>query len=133
MAILDTLKAKTLLNEYMIYLQPQHPRQALALLMNAGRRDESYIFEPCKQGKGKRVVRYLIENKYAYAFIVNQKDILFYYRLLSDRTGNEVLAELQNAGLDAERNNRGEITIRLQTIDDARGVLLHCFGEPIAP
>ena len=128
MTIPATQEVKSKLAEYRAYLASENTREAFDLLVIAARKDESYSFFPHEQGTLSRTVRYMVGSSWSYGFIVNQSDLLFYYRLPSARVSDAVLSSLQQKGLIASHNNRGEIKVRIASVRDAKLVLDDCFG-----
>ena len=73
-------------------------------------------------------MRYSINGLWSYGVIVNQTDLLFNYRLPCNRTSDGVLQSLVRVGLNASRNARGEIEIRVTSVSDAELILKDCFS-----
>lgn len=128
MTIPNTQEVESKLAEYRAYISSENAREAFNLLVNEARKDERYSFFPHEQGALKRTIRYLVGSSWSYGFIVNQSDLLFYYRLPSSRVSNEGLSSLQQMGLIASHNKQGEIKVRIASVSDARLVLDDCFG-----
>ena len=60
------------------------------------------------------------DNEQPFSFIVNRNWLLFYFRAPSVRSAKYAFAELKNQFIESNENNRGEWTVRLRTVDDAR-------------
>jgi 5-methylcytosine-specific restriction protein A len=128
MTIPKTPDIESRLDEYKAYISSENTREAFNFLIHAARKDERYSFFPHEQGALNRTIRYLVGSSWCYGFIVNQSDLLFYYRMPSARTSTEVLGSLQQKGLIASHNKRGEIRVRIASLGDARLILDDCFG-----
>jgi 5-methylcytosine-specific restriction protein A len=120
------------LAEFRSHLQNLPAQAAFDVFIDAAKLDRRYMLVPQEQGAFSRTVRYFVDDRWPYGFIVNLNDLLFHYRLPSRRANDETLVGLVALGLDASSNPRGEIKIRVRNAEDASKVLADCFGrEPL--
>ena len=130
MSISSDPTTESLLVEFRSWPNSQPARAAWDALVQHARIDTRFQFVPRKQGKVKRTVRYMLGDAWAYGFIVNRANLLFYFRHPSGRVGDAVLEHLRSQGLLAERNRKGEIKVRIRDADEARLVISDCFEDP---
>ncbi len=129
MTISSDSATTALLAEYATFLDSDSARAALLKFIEHARSDTRYKFLPRKQGSLERTVQYMVGHAWAYGFIVNKADLLFYYRKPSDRVSEVALDGLLARGMMAKRNPAGEITVRIRSIDDAGAILADCFDD----
>ena len=95
---------------YRAFLSTEDSRSALDLFIEAAKTDTIYDFVPTGHGNIARTVKFQFKdagraNQSAYAFIVNQSDLLFYYRAPSGRVSDALASQLASAGLVIKRPN----------------------------
>lgn len=122
------------LSAFRVHLASEQSRAAFDYFVETAKSDPRYVFAPEGRSVIKRSVRYTVDGKYAYAFIVNKADLLFYYRKPSGRVSDELLQSLLTLGLTAayapqRKTPRQEITVRISNMEEARKVVAHCFGQ----
>lgn len=137
MTIHETVETMTRLDEYRAYIADDDARRALDAFIEGARRDGEHEFHPRAQGALIRTVQYLRatddhSQRWPYGFIVNQRDLLFYFRRPSGRANEQAMKELQGLGLDAVFNNSGEIKIRVRNAKESNAVIQYCFGLSVS-
>lgn len=127
MTISSDPTTESLLLEFRSSLNSEPARAAWDTFVQHARIETRFQFVPRSQGELKRTVRYMLGDIWAYGFIVNRADLLFYFRGPSGRVGDDVLEALCSRGLVAERNRKGELKARIRDADEARLVIADCF------
>jgi hypothetical protein len=88
---------------------------------------EDYKCHPNNPAKDnlKRDFQYHIDGKQSFAFTINSKHLLFYFRIpyIKKFGKHTVLDKLTGA----KETDRGEVTIRIETVDEAKKVLEFAF------
>lgn len=87
-------------------------------------------FECRPQDKGQvRDFRYYQGNEQPFAFIVNQESPLWYFRPAGMKHPAANLDALRKVFADVQVNPRGEITVRLTDVEQAKRLLERVFGR----
>ena len=64
-----------------------------------------------------------------FAFIVNQKSLLWHFRLAGLKSPAASVSQLQREFDEVRENPAGEITVRISTLDDAQRIAARVFGS----
>lgn len=73
--------------------------------------------------------RYLQGTEWPFAFIVNQRSLLWYFRKAGLRHPAVVVPRLREQFAEVGENSIGEITVRLSSLDDAKRIAAMVFGR----
>lgn len=73
--------------------------------------------------------RYEQGPEWPFAFIVNQKSLLWYFRKAGLRHPAANLDQLRSHFAEAKENTSGELTVRIATLDDAQRIAELVFGR----
>ena len=85
----------------------------------------------CRPGQHGEVddFRYEQGTEWPFAFIVNQKSLLWYFRLAGLRHPAASVTTLQSQFAEVREVQRGEITVRISTLADAQRIAALVFGK----
>jgi len=85
----------------------------------------------CRPGQHGDVddFRYYQGPEWPFAFIVNQKSLLWYFRLAGLRHPAATLALLRARFAEVNENSAGEITVRISNLEDAKRIATLVFGS----
>lgn len=133
MSVPDTGQVAAQLSEFRNSLLSEQSKAAFDYLIDAARNDHSYSILPEGKSVIKRSVQYTVGGRYAYAFIVNKSDLLFYFRKPSGRVSDELVQSLVEMGLTAGyvaqgKTPRQEVTVRISNVEEAQKLVAYCFG-----
>jgi len=84
----------------------------------------------CRPGEHGDVddFRYEQGPEWPFAFIVNQKSLLWYFRLAELRHPAATLELLRQRFAEVNENSKGEITVRIANLEDAKRIAELVFG-----
>lgn len=86
-------------------------------------------YECRPQDKGEvRDFRYYTAGEQPFSFIVNQKSLLWYFRQPALRRPAADVVRLRRQFRDVNENARGEITVRIENLEDARRLAALVFA-----
>ena len=85
----------------------------------------------CRPGEHGDVndFRYEQGPEWPFAFIVNQKSLLWYFRLTGLKHPAASIASLRQRFAEVNENSKGEITVRISDLDDAKRIAGLVFGS----
>jgi hypothetical protein len=85
----------------------------------------------CRAGEHGDVndFRYEQGSEWPFAFIVNQKSLLWYFRLTGLKHPAATIASLRQRFAEVNENPKGEITVRISDLDDAKRIAGLVFGS----
>jgi hypothetical protein len=87
-------------------------------------------YECRPQNKGEvRDFRYYHGTEQPFALIVNQKSLLWYFRLPGLKHQAANLTNLRARFSEVEENRSGEITVRISNLDDAKRLIALIFSS----
>jgi hypothetical protein len=115
--------------EYEAWIQVRDVRRAYRFLVERSRCLEGYDCFPHLQGM-IRAFRFRRGKTWPFAFIVNRKSLLFYFRKagLTHSAANETA--LRKSFADVKVNKRGEIKVRIESYENAVELIKLLFGSP---
>ena len=105
--------------EWLSHVKSETAKDAFRYLVGAAALLKKYTCHVQSKGVVKDFRFIDQNNEQPFAFIVNMKWLLFYFRAPSIRSGSFALDELQDSFPLASKNNRGEWTIRIHNIQEA--------------
>ena len=109
-------------------LGAQEVREAYLYLTHHAATLREYDCRP--QDKGViQDFRYYQGTEQPFAFIVNRNSLLWYFRLPGLKHPAATLALLRQRFEDVNENSKGEITVRISNLEDARRIAELVFGE----
>ena len=73
--------------------------------------------------------RYEQGSEWPFAFIVNQKSLLWFFRLTGLKHPAATIASLRQRFAEVNENSKGEITVRISDLDDAKRIAALVFGS----
>ena len=135
MTVANDFDSAEKLSAFEQHLANPSSRNAFRFLIEAAATDPRYLLIPeGGVGSQKRSVKYLFGDVYAYAFIVNRKHLLFYFRKPSGRVNEDTLNSLRARGLKATfigspDQMRNEISFRIELPSEASAALEELLAE----
>lgn len=103
-------------------------RQAYLFLTHHAATLRDFLCRPGQHGDVDDF-RYEQATEWPFAFIVNQKSLLWYFRLAGLRHPAASVATLRGQFADVKEVQRGEITVRISTLSDAQRIAALVFGK----
>jgi hypothetical protein len=114
-------------------IKTDEAKEAFDILVAAGIAMQAYETEAAWQGE-VRIFKYveLASGERPFAFIANQKDLLFYVRAAGLRLVPDGFSALKKRFNTATENKRGEWTLRIASTDEAERLVALLFSQHIA-
>jgi hypothetical protein len=114
-------------------IKEESARGAFDVLVDAAIEMPTYATEPAWQGQ-VRIFTYVdpMSGERPFAFIVNQKDLLFYVRAKGVELVSGGFVALEHEFDTALENKRGEWTVRIASTEDAQRLNSFLFSHPTA-
>ncbi|MCC5809135.1 MAG: hypothetical protein JJU06_02080 [Ectothiorhodospiraceae bacterium] len=126
--MLSEAKNAELVGEWLRHIEAEDVADAFAYLIGQAAAVSGYECYAERKGDVRDFRFYRAGgNEQPFAFIVNKKWLLFYFRAPAVRTGNYAFGKLQEAFDSVAENTAGEWTVKVRSICDARR-LWHLLG-----
>jgi hypothetical protein len=117
--MLSDAKNASLIPTWLDHIESEQARDAFVYVV--GQAAALVEYQCYAQQKGEVPdFRFLRGNEQPFAFIPNKQWILFYFRAPAVRSGMYKLSSLQQQFDSATENTRGEWTVKLRSISDAK-------------
>ena len=113
-------KFAALLPEWESYISSQSTKHALRYIIGFAAGLHKFQCYPKLKGKVRAFRFFAEDEKQPFAFIVNKKSLLFYFRLPAVRSGRYVFESVKSGLPLVRMNESGEWTVKLRTIEDAQ-------------
>ena len=110
--------------EWIEYIRSMEVKQAFISIVGLSACLKTYRCYPQRKGS-VRDFRFMDENnEQAFAFIVNQRSLLFYFRKSVVRSDRYNFETIRSALPSCKQNSRGEWTVRISTLQDMTDLFL---------
>jgi hypothetical protein len=117
-----------LLLKHLEKITVQEVREAYLYLTHHAATLREYVCRPGEHGDVDDF-RYEQGSEWPFAFIVNQKSLLWTFRLAGLRHPAATLALLRQRFAVVHENSQGEITVRISNLEDAKRIAELVFGS----
>ena len=114
--------------KYRNYIQSDSAKQAYDYLLFQAHSLEGFEIQPKPHGEVTRSIGFLKDGEQPYAFIVAQNWLLFYLRVPSNST-TEQIEDLRREFDTIKENKSGEVNFRIHNLTEAKRAVSLIFGK----
>ncbi len=122
-------KNNQLYSEFAGLIQINEVRDAFNILLGAAASIDKFESYPEQKGVISDFRFYTSDRKQPFAFIINNKSLLFYLRPPAIESKKYVFNELKDQFDEVKENPAGEWTIRIQNRDDAFNIITQILNK----